>query len=138
MFSLSSVRFLSDVLNVTPSARERLTSMFAGSPGTFLRVAVDAGGCSGFQYRYEVDTVPDEGDDVIPIAENTSIHVDPISSVFLSGATLDYVQEPFRSFFTIADNPHAGAGCSCGTSFEVNDLDDLTMPFAGKPAPCSG
>jgi iron-sulfur cluster assembly accessory protein len=82
-----------------------------------LRVAVLAGGCSGFQYRFELDAAPQDGDLVIEHA-GAKVLVDPTSLDLLAGAELDYTDELMGSHFAVR-NPNAKSACGCGTSFSV-------------------
>jgi iron-sulfur cluster assembly accessory protein len=106
--------------SVTPRAFERLAEIGAGAQGKALRVAVEGGGCSGFQYQIELDE-PGEGDLVI---EGTGggagerVIVDEVSLPFLGGATIDYTEELVGSRFTI-ENPNASSSCGCGVSFSM-------------------
>jgi iron-sulfur cluster assembly accessory protein len=89
-----------------------------------LRILVDSGGCSGFQYKFEVeksDNVnlePEEGA-VDKIFENNGVRVviDQISMGFVNGSTLEYKKELIRSSFLITNNPNVELSCGCGTSF---------------------
>jgi iron-sulfur cluster assembly accessory protein len=83
-----------------------------------LRVAVLAGGCSGFQYRFELDAAPQEDDLVIERA-GARVLVDPASLDLLAGAELDYTDELMGSHFAVR-NPNASSACGCGTSFSVD------------------
>eukprot|EP00977_Amphora_coffeiformis_P020503 scaffold8318_cov175-Amphora_coffeaeformis.AAC.2 len=96
----------------------------------FLRVFVDAGGCSGFEYKFEVETDPEalEEDDLIwQGPEGARVVVDESSLAFIKGATLDYVVEMIKSAFTVKDNPQSEAACGCGSSFAVKN-------FSANPA----
>lgn len=91
----------------------------------FLRVYVDAGGCSGFEYKFEVETDADalEEDDVVwEGPEGARVVVDETSLEFINGATLDYVVEMIKSAFTVKDNPQSEAACGCGSSFAVKNF----------------
>ena len=84
-----------------------------------LRVAVDGGGCSGFQYAFSLET-SDEAigpTDVVFERDGARVVVDDVSLAFVRGATVDYVEEMIRSSFVIGDNPNAESGCGCGVSF---------------------
>ncbi len=83
-----------------------------------LRVAVLAGGCSGFQYRFELDEAQQDDDLVIERA-GAKVLVDPVSLDLLAGAELDYTDELMGSHFAVR-NPNASASCGCGTSFSVD------------------
>jgi iron-sulfur cluster assembly accessory protein len=101
---------------VTPRAYARLAEIGAGADGKALRVAVEGGGCSGFQYDIRLDA-PSE-DDLILEGEGERVVVDSVSLPFLAGATIDFTEELIGARFTI-DNPNATASCGCGTSFSI-------------------
>lgn len=83
-----------------------------------LRVAVLAGGCSGFQYRFELDETPQD-DDLVIECNGARVLVDPSSLDFLAGSELDYTDELMGSHFAVR-NPNAKSACGCGTSFSVD------------------
>jgi iron-sulfur cluster insertion protein len=83
-----------------------------------LRVAVLAGGCSGFQYRFELDGTPQDDDLVIERA-GAKVLVDPVSLDLLAGSELDYTDELMGSHFAVR-NPNAKSACGCGTSFSID------------------
>lgn len=101
---------------VTKRAFERLSEIGAGDQGQALRVAVEGGGCSGFQYEIKLDT-PAE-DDLVLTGDGESVVVDAVSLPFLAGATIDFTEELIGARFTI-DNPNASSSCGCGTSFSM-------------------
>lgn len=101
---------------VTPRAFSRLAEIGAAAQGKALRVAVEGGGCSGFQYRFTLDD-PREDDLVLSEAGETVV-VDPVSLPFLSGATISFSEELIGARFVI-DNPNASSSCGCGTSFSI-------------------
>ena len=101
---------------VTPRAFERLGEIGAAASGKALRVAVEGGGCSGFQYAIELGA-PEDGDLVLSDGGETVV-VDPTSLPFLSGATIDFTEELVGARFTI-DNPNAASSCGCGVSFSM-------------------
>ncbi len=98
----------------TPAAFEQLRNI-GGKEGV-LRVAVDGGGCSGFQYRIELDQA--NGEDLVIAYQGNKIVIDPVSLPFLSGAVIDYKVELIGSRFVI-ENPNAATSCGCGTSFSI-------------------
>jgi iron-sulfur cluster insertion protein len=104
--------------SVSARAAERIASILAAEPGQALRVAVLAGGCSGFQYRFELDGTP-APDDLVVEAEGARVLVDPASLDLLAGAELDYTDALMGAHFTVR-NPNATASCGCGTSFSVD------------------
>lgn len=101
---------------VTPRAFARLAEIDAGQSNQALRVAVEGGGCSGFQYDIKLDT-PSE-DDLVLEADGQKVVVDSVSLPFLSGATIDFNDELIGARFVI-DNPNVSSSCGCGTSFSM-------------------
>ncbi|XAR69743.1 hypothetical protein NMG60_11001448 [Bertholletia excelsa] len=83
-----------------------------------LRLSIEAGGCSGFQYNFLLDDKINE-DDRIFERDGAKLVVDKISFDFVKGATVDYVEELIRSAFQVSSNPSAVGGCSCKSSFMV-------------------
>ncbi len=80
-------------------------------------MAVDGGGCSGFQYKFDFDTDKTD-DDLVFSAKGITVLVDDMSISFLEHAELDYVEELVGSYFVV-NNPNATANCGCGTSFSI-------------------
>ena len=101
---------------VTPRAFERLADIGAGDKGQALRVAVEGGGCSGFQYEISLDTPGD--DDLVLEGSGEKVVVDTVSLPFLAGATIDFTEELIGARFII-ENPNASSSCGCGTSFSM-------------------
>ena len=101
---------------VTPRAFERLAEIGAAATGKALRVAVEGGGCSGFQYEIELDTAKD--DDLVLEGAGEKVLVDPVSLPFLSNAVIDFADELIGARFVI-ENPNATSSCGCGTSFSI-------------------
>ncbi len=105
--------------SVSPRAAAQIAQIVAetGAPAA-LRVAVLAGGCSGFQYKFDLDqqTAPD---DLVIQKEGATVVVDPVSLDLLAGAELDYVDKLMGSYFAVT-NPNATSACGCGTSFSVD------------------
>ncbi|GAA0187379.1 hypothetical protein LIER_34667 [Lithospermum erythrorhizon] len=83
-----------------------------------LRLSIEAGGCSGFQYNFSLDNKIND-DDRIFEQDGVKLVVDKISFDFVNGATVDYVEELIRSAFQVSLNPSAVGGCSCKSSFMV-------------------
>jgi iron-sulfur cluster assembly accessory protein len=82
-----------------------------------LRLSVEGGGCSGFQYRFALADAPD-GDDLISETDGVRLLVDPVSIDLIAGAQVDYVESLGGSAFKVT-NPIAASGCGCGSSFSV-------------------
>ena len=103
---------------LTVSAAARITKMLADEPdGSFFRVAVLGGGCSGFQYDFSID-VTKQPDDCVFSAHDVEIVIDAISLELVDAAELDYKQDLMGSYFAV-NNPNATASCGCGTTFSV-------------------
>jgi iron-sulfur cluster insertion protein len=103
---------------LTESAAARITKMLADEPdGSFFRVAVLGGGCSGFQYDFSID-VTKQPDDCVFTEHGVEIVIDAMSLELVDTAQLDYKQDLMGSYFAV-NNPNATASCGCGTSFSV-------------------
>ncbi|MEM9843244.1 MAG: iron-sulfur cluster assembly accessory protein [Pseudomonadota bacterium] len=101
---------------VTERAFERLAEIGAADQGQALRVAVEGGGCSGFQYEIALDEAKD--DDLVLEGSGQKVLVDPVSLPFLSNAVIDFADELIGARFVI-ENPNATSSCGCGTSFSI-------------------
>ncbi|MEW9918694.1 HesB/IscA family protein [Marimonas sp. MJW-29] len=101
---------------VTPRAFERLAEIGAAGQGKALRVAVEGGGCSGFQYEIDLDEPKD--DDLVLEGGGEKVVVDSVSLPFLANAVIDFSEELIGARFVI-DNPNATSSCGCGTSFSM-------------------
>lgn len=101
---------------VTERAFARLAEIGAAGQGQALRVAVEGGGCSGFQYEIALDTP--KSDDLILEGGGEKVVVDAVSLPFLENAVIDFTEELIGARFTI-DNPNATSSCGCGTSFSM-------------------
>ena len=101
---------------VTDRAFERLAEIGAADQGKALRVAVEGGGCSGFQYEIDLDDVKD-GDLVLEGA-GEKVVIDDVSLPFLAQAVIDFSEELIGARFII-ENPNASSSCGCGTSFSM-------------------
>lgn len=137
----ASIQQSNDAITITPSAIEHIHQLAVQkqpeSPNqVYLRVYVDAGGCSGFQYKYELEhkqgeagsTIDDAEDIVIDCVDPNSgnhacVVVDEGSLELLAGSTLDFVQEMIRSSFAIIDNPQSESACGCGSSFARKNFE---------------
>jgi iron-sulfur cluster insertion protein len=103
--------------SLSPRASARIAEIVAGEGAGALRVAVLAGGCSGFQYRFALDRER-QPDDVVIERDGVRVLIDPASLDLLGGAELDYTDELMGSHFTVR-NPNATSACGCGTSFSI-------------------
>lgn len=105
---------------VTVSARaaKRIAAILAKEPaGAMLRVSVEGGGCSGFQYKFDI--VRDREDDDLALdANGYSVLVDSMSVEYMAGSVIDFSDELIGAAFKI-ENPNATAACGCGTSFSL-------------------
>jgi iron-sulfur cluster assembly accessory protein len=101
---------------VTSRAFERLAEIGAASDGQALRVAVEGGGCSGFQYEIALDAPKD--DDLVLSGNGEKVVVDSVSLPFLANAVIDFSEELIGARFVI-ENPNATSACGCGTSFSM-------------------
>ncbi|UZD92227.1 HesB/IscA family protein [Cognatishimia activa] len=101
---------------VTDRAFERLAEIGASDQGQALRIAVEGGGCSGFQYEIKLDA-PAE-DDLVLEGQGEKVVVDSISLPFLADAVIDFSEELIGARFVI-ENPNASSSCGCGTSFSM-------------------
>ena len=109
---------MAGIFSLTEAAADRITSMLTAEPdGSFFRVAVLGGGCSGFQYQFSIDTNR-EDEDRIFTSHNVDVVIDDMSLELVDHAELDYVQDLMGSYFAV-NNPNATASCGCGTSFSV-------------------
>ena len=102
---------------VTDRAAARIAEIATAEGRAALRVAVLAGGCSGFQYRFELDDQA-QPDDLVIERGGARVVVDPASLDLLAGAELDYTDALMGSHFAVR-NPNASASCGCGTCFSV-------------------
>ena len=103
---------------MTERAAARIAEIVAAEKqGAALRVAVLAGGCSGFQYKFDLDQPA--GDDVVIERDGARVVIDPSSFSLLAGGELDYADELMGAYFAVR-NPQAKSSCGCGTSFSVD------------------
>lgn len=102
---------------VTDRAFARISAITEDTTGAqCLRIAVNGGGCSGFQYEINLDTPADE--DLVIEQNGIKVLIDPVSLPFLSNAVIDYTEELIGAKFVI-ENPNATSSCGCGTSFSM-------------------
>ncbi len=105
-------------VNLSEGAARRIKAILSGEPeGSMLRVSVNGGGCSGFQYDFGIERVKNP-DDIVIERDGAVALVDCVSLPFLRGSTIDFVDDLMGQAFKI-DNPNATASCGCGTSFSI-------------------
>lgn len=104
-------------LNIDTSAVTRLQKIL--DTEEFLRVVVEGGGCSGYQYKFEVDNCIEAEEDIIFTKEGVRVICDEVSLKILNGSTVEFHQDMLRAGFRVVDIPLAEKGCSCGVSFSV-------------------
>jgi iron-sulfur cluster assembly accessory protein len=112
--------YLPDMENITVTeraARQIGRILQKEPPGTMLRVSVEGGGCSGFQYKFDVDRTR-ESEDVVITRDNATVLIDPLSLGYLAGSEIDFVDDLIGASFRI-NNPQAKSSCGCGTSFSL-------------------
>src|SRR5262245_30881614 len=113
------------VVSLTEQAAAKVLELMAEEPDDevgVLRVAVQGGGCSGFQYALGFDRGPQDGD-LETTQYGVTVVVDPFSAPYLQGASIDFLSGLQESGFKI-DNPNVSAACGCGHSFQVGDGED--------------
>jgi iron-sulfur cluster assembly accessory protein len=105
-------------VKVSGRAAERIGAILKGEPaGTMLRVSVEGGGCSGFQYKFDMERERADDDLVIERA-GAIVLIDPVSVRYLAGSEIDFVDDLIGAAFKV-HNPNATASCGCGTSFSI-------------------
>ena len=106
-------------LTITESAAKRISDLIAaeGKDGLMLRVAVSSGGCSGFQYGFDLDAAVGEEDRVFQ-GHGVKVVVDEFSLALIDGSEVDYVDDLIGAFFKLS-NPNASSSCGCGVPFAV-------------------
>ena len=106
-------------VRLTDRAAKRIRDIVREDPaeGSMLRLAVNGGGCSGFQYDFSLAAKPSE-DDLVIEHDGAVVLIDPVSLDFLKGAEIDFADEMIGAAFRV-NNPNATSSCGCGTSFSV-------------------
>jgi iron-sulfur cluster assembly protein len=115
----------SPLVSLTPGAAEKIKQLLAEEPdgeSLVLRVAIQGGGCSGFQYGLGFDSGTAEGDIELQL-EGVRVVIDPFSAPYLQGSTVDFLNTIQESGFKI-ENPNAVASCGCGHSFTVAEGEE--------------
>jgi iron-sulfur cluster assembly accessory protein len=120
------------MITITENAAQKIRSLMEEDPEgdvSVLRVAIEGGGCSGFQYALGFDRGPQDGDNEIEM-HGVTVVVDPFSAPYLTGSEIDYVDALMGAGFAI-NNPNVQAACGCGSSFQAKD------DVEGEPAPAA-
>jgi iron-sulfur cluster assembly accessory protein len=105
-------------IRITDNAARRIGQILADEPsGAMLRISVNGGGCSGFQYGFDIDRTR-QPDDIVVEREGATVLVDETSLQFLKGSVVDFVDDLIGQSFKI-ENPQATSSCGCGTSFSL-------------------
>lgn len=129
---VATVEHPTTLVSLTAGAADKIRELMAeDSTGesSVLRVAIQGGGCSGFQYGLGFDSGPAEGDEQIE-QHGVTVVIDPHSAPYLKGATIDFLTGLAESGFKI-DNPNAQASCGCGHSFTVEEGADAPESTSG-------
>ncbi len=119
------------LVSLTPLAAEKVRELMAEDPegSLVLRVAIQGGGCSGFQYGLGFDSGAVD-DDIVTEQHGVTVVVDPHSAPYLQGAVVDFLNGLQESGFKI-DNPNAAASCGCGHSFTVAEGEEAADAHGG-------
>ena len=105
-------------ITVSERAARRIGQILKSEPpGTMLRVSVEGGGCSGFQYKFGMETAK-ASDDLVIARDGATVLIDPVSVQYMAGAEIDFVEDLIGAAFKVK-NPNATASCGCGTSFAL-------------------
>jgi iron-sulfur cluster insertion protein len=124
------------VVNLTERAAEQVLALMAGEPDArALRIAVQGGGCSGYQYALGFDSEPQPGDEVAEL-HGVTVIVDRFSLPYLEGAGVDYVDGLMGAGFTV-ENPNAAASCGCGQSFSSENGGEVPAGSGGCGSGCA-
>jgi iron-sulfur cluster assembly protein len=126
------------LIGLTERAAAKIKELQAGEPegeAAVLRVAVQGGGCSGFEYALGFDHAAQEGDHELD-AHGVRVVVDPFSAPYLQGAQIDFLDGLQESGFKI-DNPNVVSACGCGHSFQVEEGEDPGDAAYGCGSGCS-
>jgi iron-sulfur cluster assembly accessory protein len=109
---------MTTAVTISERAARRIGEILRGEgSGAMLRISVEGGGCSGFQYKFDVDHARTE-DDLVIERDAAVVLVDPASVPFLAGSEVDFVDDLIGASFRV-NNPNATASCGCGTSFSI-------------------
>jgi iron-sulfur cluster assembly accessory protein len=125
------------LISLTENAAEKIKQLMAEEPegdAGVLRIAVEGGGCSGFQYALGFDRGPQDGDQELTV-HGVDVVVDPFSAPYLAGTEIDFL-DGLQAGFAI-NNPNVTAACGCGSSFQVEEGEAPSESAAGCGSGCS-
>ncbi len=109
---------MGESITVSERAARRIGEILKGEPaGTMLRVSVEGGGCSGFQYKFDMEQAKAD-DDLVIARDGATVLIDPVSQEYMAGSEIDFVEDLIGAAFKVK-NPNATASCGCGTSFAL-------------------
>jgi iron-sulfur cluster assembly accessory protein len=115
---MATVDSMTTSVSMTERAARRIGEILKSEPaGSMLRISVEGGGCSGFQYKFGFDQAK-AADDLVLAQNGATVLIDPMSVQYMAGAQIDYVDDLIGASFKV-NNPVATASCGCGTSFSV-------------------
>src|SRR5215467_1723981 len=109
---------MTTAVTISDRAARRIGEILKGEgSGAMLRLSVQGGGCSGFQYKFDIDR-EQASDDITVARDGVTVLIDPISLGFIAGSEIDFVDDLIGASFKV-NNPKAKASCGCGTSFTL-------------------
>src|SRR5436189_4327992 len=123
------------MVTVTENAARKIQELISQEPDgdvSVLRIAIQGGGCSGFQYALGFDRGPQDGDNEVEM-HGVRVVIDPFSAPYLAGSEIDFVDALMGAGFAI-NNPNVQAACGCGSSFQAKEgavEGDATQTYAG-------
>jgi iron-sulfur cluster assembly accessory protein len=126
---VETVERVTPIVSLTETAATKIRELQAEEPdgeAAVLRIAIQGGGCSGFEYALGFDTGVQEGDEANEF-HGVTVVVDPLSAPYIKGAKIDFVDSLQESGFKI-DNPNVSASCGCGHSFQPNEGEAYQAP----------
>src|SRR5438046_7742931 len=130
MRPMASQERTDSIVSLTASAAAKIKELMAQEEDvSVLRVAIEGGGCSGFQYGLGFDRGSQEGDHEF-VCEGVTVVVDPFSAPYLAGTTVDYLETIQEAGFKI-ENPNAVSSCGCGSSFQVAEGEEAPADSGG-------
>jgi iron-sulfur cluster assembly accessory protein len=136
MGSMATTERELSIVSLTESAAAKIRDLMTEEPegeASVLRIAVQGGGCSGFQYALGFDRGPQEGDHEL-VSHEVPVVVDPFSAPYLAGTEIDWV-EGLQAGFAI-NNPNVSGSCGCGHSFQVEEGEEHATASAPESSGC--